>query len=273
MAFREIAELDRQRRQEMGSARKAWLAVLAIVLGASCLVGVSGCGYAKNVGDDFRDIFILGAGVTPPVLSTEQGVKVAGLLPPSIGLYVQATDFIHFGGLIKSSTDLEWDRRGYGMVADRRAKAGFLFWHWERKQQDPIYVNAYKATGNELDPWREFMRSAKDPLFKTSAKELIYDRSAAGAEPYLSRGWQGWETFEVEIALPEPCLLHTGLNFRFGVDLSEVFDFALSLVGLDIYGDAAYECLSGAPIHKGPKAAGEKSASMPKPGLTDPMFK
>ena len=80
------------------------------------LIAMSGCGYLKNVRDDTMDCFILGGGVVTPVVPQEEGNQAVGFLPPSIGVYVQATDFMHLGGLYKITGDVEMDRRGLAVV-------------------------------------------------------------------------------------------------------------------------------------------------------------
>ncbi|MBT4821295.1 MAG: hypothetical protein HON70_36635, partial [Lentisphaerae bacterium] len=52
--------------------------------------------------------------------------------------------------------------------------------------------------------------------------------------------WQDWETISAEIAFPEPFILHSGFYLRAGFDPSQIFDLALSVIGLDLYQDAAY---------------------------------
>jgi len=282
--------------------RRHWVRALVLAVAAGSLLAAGGCGYCKNVSDDFRDCFIVGAGVTPPVVSTEEGTLVAGIFPPSMGLYVEATDLIHLGAICKASGDVESDRRGAGVVADSRVKMGLGPWRYVKVNQKPISVNDYKAEGNELDGWREHMRQMKDPLFHAPGKELIFrdaieflkvgeepkavaveakpartqeedwfgdwniadprsSRKTAAPKPVepapqakaesgwgwpkLRNGWQNWQIISLEIAVPEPILTKTGFNVRFGFDISEMADFALSLVGLDLYSDAAYEWWSG----------------------------
>ena len=202
------------------------------------LIAMSGCGYLKNVRDDTMDCFILGGGVVTPVVPQEEGNQAVGFLPPSIGVYVQATDFMHLGGLYKITGDVEMDRRGLAVVGDHRAKAGLGPLHYVMVQQTPILANAYKEEGNQMDGWREHMRRLKDPLLNSSAKELVYDSPMP--RPFLHRGWQDWEMFSVEVAIPEPFILHSGLALRAGFDPSQVFDLALGLFCIDLYDDNAY---------------------------------
>ena len=233
------------------------LGMVMILASALVFLG-SGCGYVKNAVEDFQDIIILGVGVTPPTfpLNKEANERVAGILPPSIGVYVEATEFCHLGGLLKGSCDLEWDRRGAGFVGDRRFKLGFGPAHYVDIYQQPLFkdadgapllINDYKVrgnTGNDLDAWREHMGDMKDFVFSRPAKQLIYDDNTKPL-PFLQRGWQGWETFSVELAIPEPFITHSGFNVRAGINPCEVFDFALSLIGLDLYDDRAYNFWDG----------------------------
>ena len=226
--------------------RRGWVRTrtLAVLLTVSLLAALSGCGYVKNVCDDFADMVIIGGGITPPVVPTGEKSVVAGILPPSLGVYAQATDFLHLGALVKASGDLVWDRRGCGLVADRRLKFGLGPFHYVRVHEEPLWTNGYKREGNQLDGWREHIRSMKDPLFKASGKELTF-RGKEGRQPYLHRGWQDWEVISLEVAIPEPFILHSGFNLRAGVSPCQAFDFVLSLFCLDLYNDAAYTFWSG----------------------------
>ncbi len=219
-------------------SRAARVAVL-IIMAAVVVIGASGCGYLKNVRDDVMDIGTAAVGVVPPVVPSDAGPKAVGPLPPAIGVYAQVTDFFHAGALKKYTGDAEWDRRGLAVTADSRTKVGVGPWHYVRINQKPAAANAYKETDNDLDAWRSHMADLKDPFFEAPAKELIY-REKYAAMPYLYKGWQDWETVSAEIAIPEPFITHSGFYVRLGIDPSQVFDAALSIVGLDLYSDAAY---------------------------------
>ena len=213
--------------------RLTTLALLGCVLGAS-----SGCGYLKNLRDDFADCFILGAGVVTPVVPGSSGNKAVGLLPPSLGVYLEATEFLHLGALWKASADLEWDRRGVGVLVDQRTKVGIGPLHYVNVEQTPLVVNAYKDDDNQMDGWRKHMNDLKDPVFGRPAKVLIFDSPMP--EPFLQRGWQDWEVFSIEVAIPEPFILHSGVNVRVGCDPSQMFDFVLGIFCIDLYDDNAY---------------------------------
>jgi len=219
--------------------RRLWAFLVAVVL-----IGLlnSGCGYLKNVRDDVMDIGTASVGFTPPVVpgSEDADDMAVGPLPPTIGVYAEATEFVHLGALAKASGDAEWDRRGIGLVVDDRTKLGLGPLHWGHINQTPYLVNAYKKEDNELDAWRDHMRDLEDPLFGAPGKELIF-RERYNDQRFMEKGWQDWETFSLEVAVPEPFITHMGFYARLGVDPSQVFDAALSLFCIDLYGDAAYD--------------------------------
>ena len=78
--------------------------VLVVCLLMSMLV-TSGCHYGMNRSADFRDIFQFGIGLT-----TEN--PDSGIIPPALGLYVQATEFLNLGAVTFTGKSLEWDGRG-----------------------------------------------------------------------------------------------------------------------------------------------------------------
>jgi len=212
---------------------------LAILLAAAVVTGASGCGYLSNVGDDFLDCFSLAVGVTPPVVPGGEKDTAVGIFPPSLGVYAEASEFLHLGAVVKHSADVEWDRRGLGLLADRRLKLGIGPFHYIRLYQEPIAVNDYKERKNGLDAWREHMAGLKDPVFDSPGKRLVFDDNKKEL-PFMHRGWQNWLSFNAEVAVPEPFITHSGFNARVGFNLCEVFDFAVGLLGLDLYTDNAY---------------------------------
>ncbi len=215
------------------SGRLLWLALAAIL-------ATPGCGYVKNVRNDFMDCFVIGAGVITPVVKTEEGYKGLGYIPPSIGIYVEATDLLHLGALYKASADIEMDRRATGIVIDQRKKIGFGPFHYVDIEQEPILSNEYKRRNNDMDGWRKQMKRLEDPIFSRPGKQLIYDGRDTSGRWWLHRGWQDWEMLSIEIAIPEPFILHSGINFKFGFDPSQIFDLFLGIFGLDLYGDNAF---------------------------------
>lgn len=232
--------------------RTSWWTVLTVVALAGLSVSSTGCGYLKNVRDDVLDCGTFAVGVVPPVVPTSEGPRAVGFLPPAIGAYLEVTEFFHLGALYKATGDAEWDRRGLGLTVDQRSKLGIGPIHHVCIKQEPIVANNYKRTGNELDGWRDQMDAMRDPVFGAPAKTLIYESLTDPVTewtglPYLSRGWQDWETISLEVAIPEPFILHSGFYARVGVDPSQIFDLALSLFCIDLYGDAAYKTFSGKP--------------------------
>ncbi len=224
--------------------------IALLVTLAALVVGSTGCGYLRNVRDDLMDCGTFAVGIVPPVVPTEDGPKAVGFLPPAIGAYAEITQFFHLGFLYKATGDLEMDRRGAGTTVDIRRKIGLGPIHDVYIKQHPIWANAYKMPGSEMDGWRQHMRMLRDPVFDAPAKTLIFkpmDRSlgvpgASGWEslPYLYRGWQDWEMISLEIAIPEPFICHKGFYVRAGVDPSQFIDLAMSIFGADLYSDAAY---------------------------------
>jgi len=202
------------------------------------LAGSSGCGYLKNMRDDAMDCFIVGAGIVPPVVYADGESHAVGFLPPCLGAYLEVTEFFHLGALFKATGDIEMDRRAAGAVVDVRTKIGFGPLHYIRIMQQPVWGNAYKSEGNHMDGWREHMYALRDPVFHAPAKELIFD--SRRALPFLHRGWQDWEVISLEVAIPEPFFCHKGCAVRVGFDLSQVVDFLMSAVCLDLYDDNAF---------------------------------
>ncbi|MFO7957438.1 MAG: hypothetical protein R6X33_10100 [Candidatus Brocadiia bacterium] len=233
--------------------RRAVRTLALLVAAGGLLLASAGCGHMKNIRDDAMDVGTLAVGVVPPVVPGEP-TRAVGPIPPAAGIYLEATEFFHLGALYKATGDAEWDRRGAGLTVDIRRKLGIGPFHDVFIEQHPVLVNAYKMPNNEMDGWRAHMRDLSDPLFGAPAKTLIYEAQETtipnefGEEgyswmslPWMSRGWQDWEMFSVEVAIPEPFILHSGIYFRAGVDPSQVFDLVLSIVGLDLYDDAAYD--------------------------------
>ena len=226
--------------------------LLAALVGL--MLSSAGCGYLKNVRDDFLDIGTVAVGIVPPVVPTDNGPKAVGFIPPALGAYIQVTDFLHLGAIYSATGDLAWDRRGYGVLVDVRRKFGVGPFHDVYIKQYPVATNAYKRADSEMAGWQKHMDDMKDPVFGASAKTMIFKPEkwdiygyGAGAEgweslPWLSHGWQDWETISAEVAIPEPFILHTGFYVRVGVDPSQVFDLLLGIFGVDLYGDAAYNC-------------------------------
>ena len=255
-----------------------------VLLVALCglMLGGGGCGYLKNVRDDVMDIGSFAVGYVPPVAPLGGEMKAVGPIPPAFGVYVEATEFLHLGFIYKATADLEWDRRGLQTCVDIRRKIGVGPLHSVRIKQIPLWPDTYKDPDSPMQAWRDHMDSLRDPVFGRSAKTMIYKpdggsaeemtqlqayvRASSGAQdvealnlPYLYRGWQDWETFSVELAVPEPFILHSGFAVRASVDPSQVLDLALSLLAIDLYGDSAYKFWSGDYKYLSPEQVRERA--------------
>jgi len=241
--------------------RSRWGAVqgrLVLAVLAALVISSAGCGYLKNVRDDFLDIGTAAVGIVTPVVPTDSGPRAVGFIPPAFGAYVQATDFLHLGFIYSATGDLAWDRRGYGVLVDVRRKFGIGPIHDVYIKQIPVAANAYKRPGSEMAGWQTHMDNLKDAVFGASAKTMIFkpqtwaldsygvEGSSWQSLPWLSHGWQDWEMVSAEIAIPEPFILHSGIYARVGIDPSQIFDFVLGVFCIDLYGDAAYN-FDGSP--------------------------
>jgi len=274
-------------------------AVFTVAALSGLALTAGGCGYLRNVHEDFLDLGTFALGYVPPVAPGEDGPQAIGFLPPCIGAYVEVTEFLHLGYLYKATGDVEWDRRGLGATVDKRRKIGFGPWHQVMIEQDPVCVNAYKQPEGPMQAWREHMADLSDPIFNRPGKVMIYEprelededpafeahiRARTGADvgatvrpvlPVLPRGWQDWETISVELAVPEPFILHSGFYLRAGFDPSQVLDLALSLLCIDLYGDAAYTFWSGDYLYtteEQKRAAAASAAEPESPGAFDRFF-
>jgi hypothetical protein len=273
---------------------------LILTVLAGLLLGATGCGYVKNVRDDVLDLGTMAVGGVTPVAPTKEGPEAVGIIPPTFGVYLEATEFMHLGYLFKATGDLEWDRRGYGFTVDVRHKYGIGPFHHVAIRQYPVCVNEYKRLNNGLDGWREHMDDLSDPLWGRPGKVLVFGRTVGVEDeeadtidsqqrtyedyvammendrapdqdeggllpnvptlPWLHRGWQDWEMISLEVAVPAPFCLHSGFYARVGVDPSQVFDLALGLVAIDLYSDSAYKFWSGDYKHLTEEQVAEREA-------------
>lgn len=205
---------------------------LGIVLALACLIPLTGCRYGTNRVNDFADIFQIGAGVT----SENPG---SGVLPPSLGLYVQATDFINLGALYFNGASAEVD--GRGLFAGREERVRFGLGPWQRLMIDQDYENGSENYfKKEQGAWTKRLNSRAMRWWGKPAKELEYefwsDHHHEGY-PVMHRGWQHWANWNVELGLSEPFLTHLGFNFRAGFDPSEISDFLLGFLAIDFKRD------------------------------------
>jgi hypothetical protein len=209
----------------------------ARIAGLFLLVGLlwstTGCRYFTNRYYDFRDTIAIGAGV-----NTEN--SVTGVMPPSLGVYLEATDLFHLGAMKFNGYTAETDMRGTFVGPEASSRFGFLWWQSLRINQDyenAFYKNAFK---NEDFPWCHRMESIGNREYGQPAKRLHYEYWATMPNRgtwLLHRGWQYWEYVGAQVGVADPFVTHVGLMLRLGFDLSEVSDFALGWLGLDFKHD------------------------------------
>jgi len=210
---------------------------LTVFLSVAGILLATGCGYARNVRDDVMDLVDVSVGLNLPRI----GSNPTPFRPP-IGLYVEATDFLHLGMISRAGADIQWDRRGLGTLGDVRTKVGLGPWHSVRIEQIPWTTNAYKRTGNKLDGWREHLGSAS--VGRSPAKELIFTGEKS---TYFHKGWQDFAHVSMEAGLFEPLLLRLGVYVRLGMDPAQATDLLFSMLLLDPMGDDAFRFWNGRP--------------------------
>ncbi len=215
---------------------------------------LAGCHYAVNRVADFGDIFQIGGGVTAEN-------PVTGMVPPSLGVYAQVTEFINLGAMHFSGLSAEWDGRGKFAGPESRTRLGFLLYQQLRIDQD--YANGVENYFKKSDTlWNDRMNSTAMRWRNRPAKELEYEFwSLANREgyPIMHRGWQYWENINLEVAVSEPFLTHLGFNLRLGLDPSEILDFALGFFCLDLKRDdlTAEEFQEFREVHGFPRPSGD----------------
>lgn len=208
--------------------RKAPL--FAALLAATTMFGLTGCQsrYVANRVSDFGDIIQIGGGLTTENPKT-------GIVPPSLGVYVQATEFINLGAMHFTGISAEWD--GRGAFAGRESRTRLGFGPWQRLMIDQNYVDGCENYFKKYDTlWNDRMGSPDMTWWGKPAKQLSNDDWAISLRedcPAMHRGWQYWENFNVELSISEPFLTHFGFNARLGFDPSEISDFLLGWFVLD----------------------------------------
>ena len=206
--------------------RRAWFVVPLLALLA---FSQSGCHYVSNRAADFSDIFQFGVGFTTENPKT-------GILPPSFGIYVQATNFLNLGAIYFNGASVEWDGRGLFCGPERRTRIGLLSIQQVRIDQNYEMgaENYFKKSGTA---WSDRMRSPAMRWNDVPAKDVGYEEASIGlreGSPLFPRGWHYWENFNVEIGIPDPFLTHAGINLRVGFDPSEIFDLVLGVFCIDV---------------------------------------
>lgn len=203
----------------------------ALLLGVLTLSG--GCRYFTNRYYDARDIISIGAGVTAQN-------PITGPVPPSLGLYFEATDWLHLGAIHFNGYTAECDLRGTFVGPERETRYGLLWWQMIQKNQsyaDACYVNKFK---DEDFAWCHRMESLGLRFGGHPAKRLHYERYRTNliyGSTLLHRGWHYWEYAGFEAAISEPLFTHAGIMLRAGFDFSEIPDFLLGWAGLDMNRD------------------------------------
>ncbi|MCE5228588.1 OmpA family protein [bacterium] len=210
-------------------ALKSLALAAAFILVAGCQSGPAR--YFTNRYFDFQDMINIGVGATA-------ANDYTGHWPPSLGAYVQVTDYAKLGAITHNGVTAEIDQRGVGAYPEMRTRAGFLW--WEAIHLNQIYEKGYTNYFKEADTrWAARMNSRpkwmgappKDYVYDTWESDLQYDKLM------LHQGWQHILNSNVEVAVCEPFVSKVGLMARVGFDVSEVGDFVLGWFGIDMYGD------------------------------------
>ncbi|MCL5269586.1 MAG: OmpA family protein [bacterium] len=193
----------------------------------------TGCRYGINRYYDFRDMINLGVGATHENPTT-------GMWPPSLGVYVEATDFLQLGAITHNGVTAELDMRGTGVYPESRTRLGFLWWqavHINQDYREAAYMNYFKEDDTL---WAQWMTSPMMEFWGKPAKDLNYKHWRSDLQYgmcLMPRGYQYWEYTGAEVAICDPFLTHFGLMLRAGVDVSEASDFLLGWFGYDFKHD------------------------------------
>lgn len=208
----------------------ARLAALALLVALS--IAGSGCRYVQNRTYDFCDMFQMGVGVASENPTT-------GWLPPSFGLYAQATEYVNFGAMWFSGYTAEWDGRGFFAGHEERIRLGFLPFQFLKLDQDYAegHYNYFKMKDSL---WTHRMNTRRMRWMDAPAKELEYEYWADELHlgtPIFHRGWQYWENCVIEAAFGCPFTCHLGVIVRLGFDVSEISDFIIGFTTIDFKSD------------------------------------
>jgi hypothetical protein len=204
-----------------------WILLLAV------LTLSSGCRYLSNRYYDLRDIGAAGIGVTGEN-------PVTGIVPPSLGAYIEITDWLHLGAIHYNGYTAEHDMRGTFVGPESETRFGLLWWQMIRKNQDYQNACVMNKFKDQDFPWCHRMESLGMRHDGVPAKRLHYEHYQSyliRGTGLLHRGWQYWEYAGFEFAICEPFVTHAGLMLRGGFDMSEVADFVLGIVGVDFKHD------------------------------------
>jgi peptidoglycan-associated lipoprotein len=205
------------------------LSLLMLVLVA---LAATGCRYGTNRYYDFRDTFHVGVGITAE--------SSRSIIPPSLGVYAELTDWLHLGAITHNGLTAELDLRGTFVGPESTTRFGFLWWQMLRRNEvysQAHYFNYFKYRNS---PWCQRMEALDMRLKGRTAKELHYERWAnqySKGTALMHRGWQYWGYSGLEVAICEPFITHFGFMARAGVDFSEFSDFLLGWFTLDFKHD------------------------------------
>ena len=97
------------------------LSLLMLVLVA---LAATGCRYGTNRYYDFRDTFHVGVGITAE--------SSRSIIPPSLGVYAELTDWLHLGAITHNGLTAELDLRGTFVGPESTTRFGFLWWQMLR---------------------------------------------------------------------------------------------------------------------------------------------
>jgi outer membrane protein OmpA-like peptidoglycan-associated protein len=212
----------------------------AAVLITSLLSGCQVVRYAQARGDDFLDIWDLGIGITAE--------SQHSWIPPTLGAHAEFGP-IALGAITHNGLTAEIDGRGLFAGRETRSRLSAIWLQGIRHWQD--YENGWCGFYKDINrsrAWHERMRenSYTKKIFHEGtiviAKDLLHDNQDWHWEVFpLRRGWQYWETISVELGICEPFLTHLGVYARAGVDPSEILDFVLGFLTIDLKRDDLYQ--------------------------------
>lgn len=206
--------------------------ILSLLMLLVVAIGATGCRYGKNRYYDFRDTFHLGAGLTAE--------SSRSIIPPSLGVYAELTDFIHLGAITHNGVTAELDLRGSYVGPESTTRFGFLWWQKLRRNEDYSRAHYYNYFKDRNTPWAARMEALDMRLKGRPAKQLHYERWAnnySKGTALMHRGWQYWGYSGIEVAICEPFLTHWGVMARVGIDPSEISDFLLGFFLIDFKHD------------------------------------
>lgn len=203
---------------------------------AAMLILVTGCQsgparYFNNRYFDFQDMFHLGVGATA-------ANDYTGNWPPTLGAYVQVTDYAKLGIITHNGVTAEIDQRGLGAYPEMRTRAGLLWWEafYCNQFYETGYTNYFKTPGTK---WEARM-NARPKWLGAPPKDYVYDHWDSDIQYgtlLLHNGWQHILNTQVEVGVCEPFVSKVGVMARAGFDISEIGDFVLGWLGLDMYHD------------------------------------